>query len=105
MRYRVKEVNLSSRDNNILPQRENQNLSYALFNLNETENNFLDIEKPKYLIQNWEFEIRKLTYEDTGTYVCLLPLAKPITKNVTLQVIRKFKFFEFMLKRRGNLSK
>lgn len=43
----------------------------------------------KYLIQNWSFEIRKLTYEDSGTYQCLLPLVKPITKNITLQVIRK----------------
>lgn len=43
-----------------------------------------------YLIQNWQFEIRKLTYDDAGTYQCLLPLVKPISKNITLQVIRKF---------------
>jgi hypothetical protein len=45
----------------------------------------------KHIVQNWSFEIRKLTYEDSGTYQCLLPLVKPITKNITLQVIRKFK--------------
>ena len=43
----------------------------------------------KYSVQNWSFEIRKLTYEDSATYQCLLPLVKPITKNITLQVIRK----------------
>lgn len=45
----------------------------------------------RYLIQNWQFEIRKLTYDDAGTYQCLLPLVKPLTKNITLQVIRKKK--------------
>lgn len=42
-----------------------------------------------YIIQNWQFEIRKLTFDDAGTYQCLLPLVKPISKNITLQVIRK----------------
>ena len=42
-----------------------------------------------YIIQNWQFEIRKLTFDDAGTYQCLLPLVKPIAKNITLQVIRK----------------
>ena len=54
-------------------------------------------DEDKYLIQNWQFEIRKLTYEDAGTYTCLLPLVKPITKNVTLQVIRKIKIIRFSL--------
>ena len=45
--------------------------------------------KNDYLIQNWQFEIRKLTYDDAGTYQCLLPLVKPISKNIKLQVIRK----------------
>lgn len=43
-----------------------------------------------YIIQNWQFEIRKLTFDDAGTYQCLLPLVKPIAKNITLQVIRKW---------------
>ena len=43
----------------------------------------------KFINENWQFEIRRLNYEDSGTYQCLLSLAKPITKNVTLQVIRK----------------
>ncbi len=46
----------------------------------------------KHIVQNWSFEIRKLTFEDSGTYQCLLPLVKPITKNITLQVIRKLIF-------------
>jgi hypothetical protein len=46
-----------------------------------------------YLIQNWQFEIRKLTYDDAGTYQCLLGLVKPIAKNITLQVIRMLKSF------------
>lgn len=41
-----------------------------------------------YLIQNWQFEIRKVTFDDAGTYQCLLPLVKPISKNITLQVRR-----------------
>ena len=45
--------------------------------------------RTRYSIQNWQLEIRKLTYDDAGTYQCLLPLVKPITRNVTLQVIRK----------------
>lgn len=49
----------------------------------------------KYLIQNWQLEIRKLTYDDAGTYQCLLPLVKPLTKNITLQVIRKLNRFNF----------
>lgn len=47
----------------------------------------------EHFIQNWQFEIRKLTYEDSGVYQCSLPLVKPITKNVTLKVIRKRHFF------------
>ena len=45
--------------------------------------------KHRYLIQNWQLEIRKITFEDAGTYQCLLPLVKPIVKNITLQVVRK----------------
>jgi hypothetical protein len=55
-----------------------------------TSSNELKAQKiAKYLIQNWQFEIRKLNYDDAGKYQCLLPLVKPIAKNITLQVIRK----------------
>lgn len=39
--------------------------------------------------EKWSFVIRKLTYEDAGTYQCFLPLIEPMFKNITLQVIRK----------------
>ena len=68
-------------------QVESINSSFIV-DLNETNFN----ENTKYLIQNWQFEIRKLTYDDAGTYTCLLPLVKPITKNITLQIIRKLYF-------------
>ena len=103
MRYRVKVVNLNSRSRS---QGSNDALSYedsrssdrvkpldkqgGSEELNEGEaSSIQQSNKIKHLIQNWQFEIRKLTYEDAGTYQCLLPLVKPITKNITLQVIRK----------------
>jgi len=63
---------------------ENNDSSMIMMQQSSTSN-----EDTQFLIQNWQFEIRKLTYEDAGTYTCLLPLVKPITKNITLQVIRK----------------
>jgi hypothetical protein len=66
-------------------------------NNNNSENDSIHGGNPKssqYLIQNWQFEIRKLTYEDAGTYQCLLPLVKPISKNITLQVIRKLRLLD-----------
>jgi hypothetical protein len=120
MRYRVKEVDLNHKlkrtilDVNTKNSINNNNNSFSTFNshsrdeeypINNTSNivNFNEtdydqvtlntIKKTKYLIQNWQFEIRKLTYDDSGTYTCLLPLVKPITKNVTLQVIRRILYF------------
>lgn len=49
----------------------------------ETENE----DNEEYSSENWQFEIRKLNYEDAGTYQCSLPLAQPLAKNITLQVI------------------
>ncbi len=95
MRYRVKVTNLKQITNNNLTelvnsddsdldvQDESQTGPRTINSLTSNSN------KPKYLIQNWQFEIRKLTYEDAGVYQCLLPLVNPIFKNVTLQVMRK----------------
>ena len=52
-----------------------------------------DEKNDKFINENWQFEIRRLNYEDSGTYQCLLSLAKPITKNITLQVIRNLALF------------
>ena len=97
MRYRVKVTNLKQITNNNLTELVNSDDSdlevqdegqiSARTNSLTSNNN-----KPKYLIQNWQFEIRKLTYEDAGVYQCLLPLVNPIFKNVTLQVMRKYFF-------------
>ena len=90
MRYRVKVVDLSEKRNSkrkiktIDDNEENNDSSMIMMQQSSTSN-----EDTQFLIQNWQFEIRKLTYEDAGTYTCLLPLVKPITKNITLQVIRK----------------
>lgn len=93
MRYRVKVVDLIDKQNNdnlktgqsveLTTSAENQNQTASSDEFNSNSSH----EEEKYLIQNWQFEIRKLTYEDAGTYTCLLPLVKPITKNITLQVI------------------
>lgn len=39
-----------------------------------------------YTKENWQFEIRRLNYEDSGKYQCSLSLAKPVAKNITLEV-------------------
>ena len=44
----------------------------------------------EYSIENWQFEIRKVTFDDSGTYQCLLPLVKPITRNITLKILRNY---------------
>lgn len=46
----------------------------------------------EYAKENWQFEIRKLNYEDAGKYQCSLSLAKPIAKNITLEVRRMLRF-------------
>jgi hypothetical protein len=45
-----------------------------------------------YMFENWQLEIRKVTYDDTGLYQCSLPLVHPQYINITLKVIRKFFF-------------
>lgn len=67
-----------------------QSALYSISNHQEsqTTSDILD-SSHDYLVQNWQFEIRKLTFDDAGTYQCLLPLVKPISKNITLQVLRK----------------
>jgi single-stranded DNA-specific DHH superfamily exonuclease len=105
MRYRVKVVDLNSKSKNNLkadPLAELKTSSDE--NQNQTASDELESshEEEKYLIQNWQFEIRKLTYEDAGTYTCLLPLVKPITKNITLQVIRKTEFILWVLPLRSD---
>ena len=104
MRYRVKVVNLSEHHhpiskrtiniNSTLLHNDHEYLTQLSNKSNGTdtpENQDVKLEelKIKYSIQNWQFEIRKLSYDDAGTYSCLLPLVKPINKNITLQVIRK----------------
>ena len=94
MRYRVKVADLNEEDR---PKNSKKKRKTTFTYVNDSEGNensslnekSLHEKQEKYLIQNWQFEIRKLTYEDAGTYTCLLPLVTPITKNVTLQVIRK----------------
>lgn len=65
----------------------NEALSYDNEKLSETQDQAND-PNSEYLVENWQFEIRKLTFEDAGTYQCLLPLIKPITRNVTLKILR-----------------
>ena len=100
MRYRVKVVELTD-SNGDSTKKKRKTLTYVNGDENMSENSSILNDLDKYLIQNWQFEIRKLTYEDAGTYTCLLPLVKPITKNITLQVIREFNFFLFTSKLRS----
>jgi hypothetical protein len=48
------------------------------------------IDQVDYSKENWQFEIRRLDYEDSGKYQCSLSLAQPIAKNITLEVRREF---------------
>ena len=84
MRYRVKQINMNKEANQI----STDTLEYA----NEKSSNpDLEDKTNDYTIENWQFEIRKLTFEDSGTYQCLLSLVKPITRNITLKILRKLK--------------
>jgi hypothetical protein len=74
VRYKYRQVDTDDNNNNFLSNEIVPTLEYG----------------DNKLRQNWQFEIRKLTFEDAGTYQCSLSLIKPITKNITLQVIRKF---------------
>ena len=60
------------------------------------KSSILDLEEKTndYSIENWQFEIRKLIFEDSGTYQCLLSLVKPIIRNITLKIIRMFIYFQ-----------
>lgn len=91
MRFRVKvnNIKLQTGANASLSNNNNNNNFDSDLYSNNDEDGLLDSGKSKqtYLVQNWQFEIRKLTYEDAGTYQCLLPLVNPIFKNITLQVI------------------
>lgn len=76
MRYIVKKTkNTSDRDEN----------ARKLFRRQRT--NKSDQSEIEYTMENWQFQIRRLNYEDAGVYQCSLPLAQPIAKNITLQVI------------------
>lgn len=100
MRYRVKMIDVSKQAK---MKQTNEPNEYSEEDYNENNNNVgvngfsnnnglyrsADLKDRSYQIENWQFEIRKLTYEDAGTYQCLLPLVKPVTRNITLQVIRK----------------
>ena len=100
MRYRVKVTDLKQSNIN-LTKNMVKNDDSEVYSIDNNENNINNNQdqqtQPKYSVQNWQFEIRKLTYEDAGTYQCLLPLVNPIYKNITLQVMRKF--FIFYIKR------
>ena len=37
---------------------------------------------------NWQLEIRKVTYDDIGVYQCSLPLVNPQQKNISVKIIR-----------------
>jgi hypothetical protein len=110
MRYRVKKLNLSrpkslvfdeplvfNFDNNestpesdSIVKRDDNLGSLTPLESTPTSTTITTVDpRSEYLIENWQFEIRKLTYEDAGTYQCSLPLLKPISKNIKLQVIRK----------------
>lgn len=71
MRYIVKKIN-----NNSLKD------DYSKKYLRHQKATRLDYSK-----ENWQFEIRRLNYEDAGIYQCSLPLERPLAKNITLQVI------------------
>ena len=99
MRYRVKVVDLSEKRTSMSKINKIQTVNHIDNDDANGENGSSMMssgsneESSRFLIQNWQFEIRKLTYDDAGTYTCLLPLVKPITKNITLQVIRELKCF------------
>jgi len=101
MRYRVKMIDVSKQakikqtnePNEYSEEEYNENGNNSGASGSSTNNGLYrsaDLKDIKsYQVENWQFEIRKLTYEDAGTYQCLLPLVKPVTRNITLQVIRK----------------
>lgn len=102
MRYRIRSINLNRHRNSDGPESVvKNNEKYEILENQVADENSEDSLaestlaplppqlRHKYLVQNWQFEIRKITFEDAGTYQCLLPLVKPIVKNITLQVIRK----------------
>ncbi len=43
----------------------------------------------KFLNENWQLVIRKLSFEDQGVYQCSLPLKTPQAVNITLRVLRE----------------
>lgn len=93
MRYRIRLINFNKHAK-IAHEPEKSPKRYAILpgHEGELDTDLAEISphlKHRYLIQNWQLEIRKITFEDAGTYQCLLPLVKPIVKNITLQVIRK----------------
>lgn len=100
MRYRVKMIDVSKQTkmkhtnelNEYSEEEYNENGNSGGVSSSLSNNGLYrsaDLKDKSYQIENWQFEIRKLTYEDAGTYQCLLPLVKPVTRNITLQVIRK----------------
>ena len=72
-------------------------MRYIVKNIDETSPGGLDnqafghgVDQVDYSMENWQFEIRRLDYEDAGKYQCSLSLAKPLAKNITLEVRRKW---------------
>lgn len=93
MRYRIRLVNYN-KNTKSPDESEKSQKRYAILpgNGEELDPNMASIPtnlRHRYLIQNWQLEIRKINFDDAGTYQCLLPLVKPIVKNITLQVVRK----------------
>lgn len=80
MRYRVKQIHM----NNEAAHVNREPLEYT-----SEKSSIHDLEEKTndYSIENWQFEIRKLIFEDSGTYQCLLSLVKPIIRNITLKII------------------
>jgi len=58
--------------------------------ISANQRKMVDVDQVEYSKENWQFEIRRLDYEDAGKYQCSLSLAQPIAKNITLEVRRKF---------------
>ena len=89
MRYILRKTNLNEENDPDELNLNDQQVYYKRlsYHLSKQSNN--STIKNKYLKENWQFEIRKLNYEDAGVYQCSLPLVVPLAKNITLQVIRK----------------
>ncbi len=91
MRYILKQNNILNEDESKKFENSKPHLMLANKRESEYDEDYLknNSRNTEYLKENWEFQIRRINYDDAGTYQCLLSLATPITRNITLQVIRK----------------